>query len=303
MPNIWTHILFCQNMVDAIPNQPDFLRQTSFLNLGSQGPDPFFYHHFWPWLKSSSVNEIGKLMHTKHCGDVIMDLIVASKDQSDKVKAYVFGFVTHHILDRHTHPYIHYRAGYEGSNHQKLEVRIDTLMLQKYKQMNSWEFPVHQKIDIGSTIDHDVQNILHATIKKHYPEVDQKTPDYIQKAYKDMKLAFKILSDPFGWKNSLLGPFISAYSHRPIKDNVDYLNEHRNAWHHSATNDVSTKSFLDLYNDAVDEGVGIMTDLIRYWSDSDNRHTILSDLIGHISFDTGMPLALGLTNKYSDPIV
>src|SRR5690625_3105085 len=98
MPTIWSHILFCDDMVNAMHTQPHYITETSFLNLGSQGPDPFFYHHFWPWIKNTSVNEIGKLLHTECCGDVIMDLIVASKDQSDKVKAYVFGFVTHHIL-------------------------------------------------------------------------------------------------------------------------------------------------------------------------------------------------------------
>lgn len=303
MPNIWTHILFCQEMVDAMQTKPTFLEDTTYLNLGAQGPDPFFYHHFWPWMKKDSVNEIGTLLHTKHCGDVIMDLIMFSKDQNDHVKAYVFGFVTHHVLDRHTHPYIHYRAGYEGSNHQKLEVRIDTLIMKKYKHINTWEYPVHKKIDVGSKIDQDLQNLLHTTIKKHFPEVEQETSRYIQKAYKDMKLAFKILSDPYGWKNVLLGPLISAYSHRPIKDSIDYLNEHRQKWHHSANNEVSTKSFLDLYSEAKTEGFDILSELLNYWNHEEDRASKLRELIGHISFDTGLPLSLGLSNSYSDPIV
>ncbi len=59
-----------------------------------------------------------------------MDLIERAKNRDDQVRAFVFGFITHHILDRNTHPYIHYRAGYEGNDHQKLEVFIDTLMME-----------------------------------------------------------------------------------------------------------------------------------------------------------------------------
>src|SRR5699024_11620976 len=74
---------------------------------------------------------------TKHCGPFLIDLIQVAKQRDKQMKAYVFGFITHHLLDRSTHPYIHYRAGYEGSKHQKLEVQIDTLMMEKYHRLKT----------------------------------------------------------------------------------------------------------------------------------------------------------------------
>ncbi|MFD1037641.1 zinc dependent phospholipase C family protein [Virgibacillus byunsanensis] len=303
MPNIWTHMLFCEDVVDTIENPNPFTQLETYMNLGAQGPDPFFYYNFWPWIKDEPVHEIGMKLHTKHCGDFLIDLISSAKNMDSHVQAYVFGFVTHHILDRNAHPYIHYRAGYEGSNHQKLEVLIDTAMMEKYHNLKTWKAPVYKEIDVGFSLNRDIIDLLHTTIKRHYPEVKRESTEYIQKAYRDMKLALKLLSDPYGWKNSMFKSVISSYSHRPIKDNVDYLNEKEKTWYHPATNEPCSKSFLQLYEQGRAEGIEILSEVLEYWNTNERTSKFLSDLIGSISYDTGKQLALNLSNKYSDAIV
>lgn len=130
MPNIWTHMLFCEEAADKMERPDAFLQHEAAMKLGAQGPDPFFYYSFWPWTREKPVNQMGLVLHQQKCGDFLMDLIERAKNRDDQVRAFVFGFITHHILDRNTHPYIHYRAGYEGNDHQKLEVFIDTLMME-----------------------------------------------------------------------------------------------------------------------------------------------------------------------------
>ncbi|QKY68494.1 zinc dependent phospholipase C family protein [Lentibacillus sp. CBA3610] len=304
MPNIWTHILFCENVVDSIENPNSFLHYEADMKLGAQGPDPLFYYNFWPWIKHEPVNDIGLKLHREKCGEFLLDIIEKARNMNDIVQAYVFGFVTHHILDRNAHPYIHYRAGYEGSKHQKLETIIDTLMMSKYHHLKTWKGHVFNEIDVGSRLDKDTAESLHKTIADHYPEVDQETSAYIQKAYRDMKLALKLLSDPYGWKNALFKQLISPFSHQPINDDVDYLNLDHTTWYHPATKEPSSKSFVDLYNQAWTEGIETMTEVIRYWNKADSiQKTRLPDLIGHISYDTGKPLTLNLENRYSEPIV
>lgn len=303
MPNIWTHILFCEDMVDTIANPNPFSQYEAYMKLGAQGPDPFFYYNFWPWIKAEPVHEIGAALHTKECGPFLQDLIKSAHDMDKHVQAYVFGFVTHHILDRNAHPYIHYRAGYEGNNHQKLEVFLDTLMMGKYHNLKTWKVPVNTEIDVGFKLDKDISRLLNKTIMEHYPEVERKSA-YIQKAYRDMKIALKLLADPYGWKNVLLRPLISSYSHQPITNDVDYLNLNETMWYHPATNEPSTKSFIDLYEQARSEGIEIMNEMLAYWhSDKDDYKGKLNKLIGNISYDTGKPLELNLENKYSEPIV
>ncbi|HLS10091.1 zinc dependent phospholipase C family protein [Lentibacillus sp.] len=304
MPNIWTHILFCENVLDSIENPNLFLHNDAYMKLGAQGPDPLFYYNFWPWIKNEPVNDIGLKLHREKCGEFLMDIIDRGKDMDDRTQAYIFGFVTHHILDRNAHPYIHYRAGYEGNNHQKLEVLIDTLMMEKYYHLKTWKAHVYTEIDVGTKLDARIINLLHAAITAHYPEISPRSNDYLQKAYRDMKLALKLLADPYGWKNVLLKPLISPYSHQPIKQDADYLNLEHTTWYHPATNEPCTKSFIDLYNQAWTEGVDIMSDVIAYWNTGDNIiKKRLGELIGNISYDTGKPLALNLVNHYSEPIV
>ncbi|RKQ31256.1 zinc dependent phospholipase C family protein [Oceanobacillus halophilus] len=304
MPNIWTHILFSEDVVDAV-NQP-FLtsHNESYLKLGAQGPDPFFYYNFWPWIKEEPVHQVGMDLHTKHCGEFIMDLIREAKEKSKCVQAFVVGFLTHHILDRNTHPFVHYFAGYEGSNHQRLEIIIDTLMMDKYHRIKTWKSQVYKEVDIGSKLDEDIIKLLHTTIKKYYPNQTRASTKYIQKAYRDMILALKLLSDPHGWKNKILRTFVSPYSHQPIKNNKDYLNLNHETWYHSATQEPLNESFIDLYEKSRIEAIEILTEIINYWRSNDKISLQkLQKLIDNISYDTGKPLALELENKYCQPIV
>ncbi|MFZ3577332.1 zinc dependent phospholipase C family protein [Virgibacillus sp. DJP39] len=304
MPNIWTHMLFCEDVVDTIDNPTPFFQHEAYMKLGAQGPDPFFYHNFWPWVKDHSVGEIGTALHTRKCGDFLIDLITAATNMDSHVKAYVFGFATHHILDRNAHPYIHYRAGYEGNKHQELEVLIDTVMMEKFHNMKTWKAHVFKEIDVGFSLDKDIIELLHSTIKKHYPEVVKESNVYIQKSYRDMKLALKILSDPYGWKNKLLKSLVSSFSHQPINNDIDYLNEKEVTWNHPATNEPSSQSFMELYENSRAEGIEILNVVLLFWRNpTDERKHQLRNLIGDLSYDTGKPLELNLSNKYSDPIV
>ncbi|SHG89481.1 zinc dependent phospholipase C family protein [Ornithinibacillus halophilus] len=302
MPNIWTHMLFCEDVVDSIGKPNPFPKLERIMNLGAQGPDPFFYYNFWPWVKDEPVNEIGLLLHQKHCGEFLMDLIVSVKNKSEELKAYVFGFITHHILDRNTHPYVHYRAGYEGSKHQKLEIIIDTIMMKRNKNMDTWKVPVYKEINVGSTLNEDLVELLYERINKYYPEAFRGSPSYINKSYSDMKLALRILADPYHWKNKLFKSLVSSFSHQPVNDDVDYLNINNEPWYHPATNEPSTKSFIDLYEQGRIEAIEILTAVLSFWEDELPKHTV-RERIGDISYDTGKPLKLRLENRYSDPIV
>ncbi|API91108.1 MULTISPECIES: zinc dependent phospholipase C family protein [Virgibacillus] len=303
MPNIWTHIIFCEEMSDAITQTHQFSSHESMMKLGAQGPDPFFYHRFWPWMKEGHAQEIGTVLHEQKCGPFLLDLIRTAKTMENQVKAYVFGFITHHILDRNTHPYIHFRAGYEGSKHQKLEIIIDTLMLHKFNNLKTWKTPVYKEIDVGRKLDKKIVQLLYQTIVKHYPELDA-TQTHIQKSYRDMKLALMLLSDPIGWKNRIFHSLISSYSHRPVQDNKDYLNEQKTTWYHPATKEPSNNSFLELYQQAKTEGFQILSTVNAYWKQQDEAlYHKLADQIGNISYDTGKSLALNLRNQYADPIV
>ncbi|KGP72238.1 zinc dependent phospholipase C family protein [Pontibacillus yanchengensis] len=306
MPNIWTHILFCEDLIDSIGATEEWTAVQPYFNLGAQGPDPFFYHNFLPWKKDGSVNEIGNVLHHHYCGPVLLSMIEQAKRSSSlSTKAYVAGFVTHHILDRNTHPFIHYLAGYHKNKHQELEVIIDTIMMERYRNLQTWKTPVYKEINVGRSLDAEIELLLDKSIELYFPKERKNVPShYIQAAYKDMKRALRVLYDPYGWKNILLGSMISSFSHQPVKTDKDYLNEQQKMWRHSATNESFTEGFLDLYEHARAEGIEVLSELFSYWeSPTEGKRYALQTILSNISYDTGKPIDLQLTNQYCDPIV
>ncbi|TFB13366.1 hypothetical protein E3U55_16100 [Filobacillus milosensis] len=304
MPNVWTHILFCEDVMEYIEISDRIRENEAYLNLGAQGPDPFFYHNPWPWTKHSNINDLGLIMHKRKCGVVLRDMIEGAKAGTDEAKAYTLGFITHHILDRVTHPYIHYKAGYKGYDHQKLETIIDTLMMWTFRNMKTWENPVNRQIDLGPEANPYLSVMMEKIIQEHFGDDVNFEEGFFNQSYRDMKLVLRIVYDPHGWKTKYLSKIIPPISHRPITEITDFLNERNDVWHHSATQEPSTDSFIDLYKHAREEAVSLVSAIIQYWNTSldEDRYTML-DLLGDVSYDTGRPLSEGFENKYAEPVV
>ncbi|GGF16187.1 hypothetical protein GCM10010954_13530 [Halobacillus andaensis] len=303
MPNIWTHILFVEDLCINIERDDLLATSERHLYLGAQGPDPFFYYNFWPKIKDRGVNDLGLTLHKEKCGDFLIDLIKQGASFKNNKQAYILGFVSHHILDRITHPYVHYKAGYEGNKHQALEVAIDTLMLEKHRHIQTWQTAVSPLIRLKRAERKEIASWLKPTIEKHYSP-GHLPKHFIEKSFKDMAVAQRVLFDPYGWKNKWLGSMVSSFSHQPISDRADYLNTNRYSWRHSATYEPYNESFEDLYHQALKEASTLFETILDYWSPQ--QHTPLEkvkSLVQHISYDTGTPLAEKHDNLYSDPIV
>ncbi|HLR66564.1 zinc dependent phospholipase C family protein [Virgibacillus alimentarius] len=292
MPKIWTHILFCEDILDTIIGPHPFSQNETFIKLGAQGPDLFLYYNFWPWSTNKEhIHAISNFLHTERCGNFIVDLIKAAKDKNEKVRSYVFGFITHHLLDRNTHPYIYHLAQALHHEPQELEVKIDTLMMERFHRLKTWKAPAYKEIDIGFRMNKDIASLLHDLIKKYNQKIRGQNAAYIHKSYRDMKLALRLFSDPYGWKNKLFPSYVSLYSHQPVNDHIDYLNLQKTTWYHPVTKKPSLESFIDLYENARAEGLEIITEVLNYWH-SENAFVPkkLLQLIGNKSYQTGMSL-------------
>ncbi|SFJ62803.1 Zinc dependent phospholipase C [Halobacillus dabanensis] len=304
MPNIWTHILFVDQLCKNL-NRDDLLQTSSpTLHMGAQGPDPFFYHNFLPFLPDKKVADIGMSLHTENCGPFLLAMVEQGKNEKNMLQSYILGFVSHHVLDRHTHPYIHYHAGYTGNKHQELEVLIDTLMLKRDRSKKSWKNPVHKEMKVGTHV-RPIGDLLHGLMIKHYPSVvDRYNKKVIQQSLLHIQAAQRVLYDPWKWKNKWFGTLVSSFSHQPILENRDYLNEERTEWRHPATYEKRNESFLDLYEKALNEGHKLFQYILEYWEHgSPETFEIIGNIIGNVSYDTGESLEYTYTNLYSRPIV
>lgn len=308
MPNIWTHIDFAERAVHGLEWVPNTDEERAYLRLGAQGPDPFFYYRFWPWIKEKPAVEVGDKIHNESCGPFLSDMIQAVKNNTENhlLKSYVLGFVTHHILDRNAHPYINYRSGNEGRKHQELEFTIDTIWMEEKRNIITWKTSVHKEIDVGPKLSPSIEKMMETNISKHFPELAEKMPHgYVDEAYRDMLKAQKVLSKFAGRKSRWLTHDVSALVFKPIDSTIDFLNRKRKEWiHPTNAQEKFLESFDELFENGLDEAKAILPEIIRYWNTgADDAWNNITKLLGNISYSTGKDVSLGLKNKFFEPIL
>lgn len=300
MPYIWTHIVFGDEICKRVNKQP---KEEKLYHFGCQGPDFYFFYRFWPWLQSKSGTRLGDLFHTQHCGEVLLTLIKKAKE-TPCIQDYIAGFITHHILDRTTHPYIHYHAGYKKYKHQHLESILDTLIAKELRTINTEKTPVVPYIDFGKNLPNEVATALTSVASEFYPDASKDFPqEEYHRAYRDMKAFFNFTFDPTGIKNALTCGYLTPFRFTQKFPHKDYLNVNHNQWLHPAVPDeVHTESFWDLWEQALNDATTILRDTYAYWENQQGIDSLVK-LIGNISYDNGKECALGLENKICNPLV
>lgn len=297
MPNAWTHIIYGEKLMGRQQRFQDKISTCETLfRFGTQGPDFLFYHRFWPWYQQKEGPLLGDKMHHQHCGSFLLDMIDYVKEQGcpPELVAYVSGFISHHLLDRTTHPYIIYHSG-SGKPHSKCEIIIDTLLIKKWKGKDAWRHPVYPQIHVGPSLPASVVQLYQKLLPRYYPDhAEGISGNLIKDSYRDMIRALRFLYDPSGIKNKFLSSMMSWYSYqKKIPEGIDFLNESKKVWRHPVLDTESRESFLELFQQAVEEGSEVMDSLFKYWygddrDDPDQLRSKLKSQIGNMNYDFGL---------------
>lgn len=296
MPDILTHILQGEEVqkelqqqaekgnilalepLSAIENRPDL-----FL-LGTQGPDIFFYHGFWPWQWKKSLKKLGSILHLEKTGAFFvegfrylrnMQVPSYDKDYTD-ILAYLCGCVCHYSLDRNAHPYIYRLAGFEFSEgrelgrcyakHQQLEVIIDCILMERKKDKQAFSEPIYRLLTVQGAFPAALSSFYKQMIKNLYDmELQEKD---IEKAYRDMRWGFRLIYDPHNIKKVLVKAINRMSKNfklpRPLHPatldrETDFLNEKQQPWCHPlAQEEVSRSSFWDIMEQSSLEAVELI---------------------------------------------
>ena len=310
MPGFITHYISGQAALKTVnpEAQKVILSYQQFYNIGTQGPDIFFY--YIPGLLKRHLRDIGIQMHKHHFGDFIASMIdIMLIEQLPEYTrnllfAYISGFLTHYALDATAHPYVYSKTGIRQKgdkakaikysvNHRKFETAIDVLMLDLMSSKKPSDYKLWELI----RVDHDpaqlVARAMSASIRETYDR--NVSPKDVYKAMTYMVSVTRVLQSRKGRRkrfmelieNLVLGEnVVSSIVHmQNVTDGVDYMNVGHSPWHIPGMEEKS-ESFVELYNVAIQESF-LMIDTLWRCLNGEVPREKLALVLGDRSLSTG----------------
>ena len=310
MPNIITHKIFAEEVLKKISKKDieDIIeRYHQIYYIGSNGPDFLFFQHAKPWeaMKSHTLNRLGSAMHAGKVNAFYEVAIREVKRQKnvevkEMMMAYLFGHLCHWALDKTTHPYIFYRTGnckgVSAGYHHRFESMMDTMMLEKYHNINIKDYRSYEICEYNESILKSSSRIYVPAAKEVY-HVEVKVHD-LRETLNSWYDVQKLLYDPNHVKYAILKG-IEGVIRKPwaisgnivkskIDDRYDVLNEEKRVWYHPCDDHISSnESFLELFDKGIFTAISVIEKAygcIEYDAGIDGVMDILQDQ----AYDTGM---------------
>lgn len=327
MPALFTHYICGKKALELIKSEKvknTVNKHIQVFNLGTQGPDTFFFHRAWPWTRKQSINRIGKILHTSKVSAFFsrsLDYILneAGKD-ADILSSYLYGFTCHYALDLHAHPYVFYKTGFVRSGeppttkftsyHNMFETIVDVLMLKKMLYTTPNNVNASSLIHVNSREANAIGKMYKAVLRDVYGL--KTTCSQVVTAITDMKNILAVLHDNTGVKRKLLrivesqigspGLISSIIYPLDVSSKVDYLNSKHTPWSLPWDKTLKrTDSFYEIFKCAAQESAKLCETISSFLCNKIGRKEALN-LIGNRSFHTGEDCSLDLEFKYYDCI-
>lgn len=278
MPNLVTHTLFCEDVLDALDN-PMLNAHRRFFITGGQGPDFLFFHNSTPAkvMIPSPLRKYGTLFHHESVNAFYQSALESIDRESNRsvrndLIAYVCGHLCHWALDSTLHPLIYSRTGncegLSASRHHRYESLLDAAMLQYKKHTTIKDY------DPGAECFGSDRETARAIAKIYLPAIESIygesiRPYMIYDTLQDWKTMQKHFRDPKNIKKAIFTP-LETITHLPnvvtgysipnaAEDNVDICNLLHTPWPDPVTGDISTESIFDLYEIALDKAETAIT--------------------------------------------
>lgn len=310
MPNYITHALCANDALQSL--KAEKLKSTiqkypQVYALGSSGPDFLFYYRTLPWSDQSNnkeVHNIGNLVHSERINEFYKEAVLNVLNELDEEKkaiklSYIAGHLMHYALDTNAHPFVFFHSGeMKGKTkywHYRLESMIDTVMVKQIKKMDLAHVDALGFVSSNEKVRKILSNYYASIVNTVYG-LDIETSIY-EECFETTPKVVKLLFDPhnlkYAWiqameKASNKDWFFSSHMVTSKVDKVhDVLNLKHQVWNHpSYENEVSTESFVDLYNKAILKGQAILYALNEVIYEKGSMNHLLN-IIGDLSYDTG----------------
>ncbi|SFA93959.1 Zinc dependent phospholipase C [Cohnella sp. OV330] len=313
MPNLWAHVQFGRELAEALrlPYLTDPAQRTAF-QLGCQGPDFLFYDHYLPWQRSRTpANRLGSLLHNVSCGPFLIDLFEATRHRAgdSEAEAYAAGFLLHHVLDRHVHPYVFSLSGFGKWKHQRFETAMDSVVMWRRAGIQTGKTPVSNEIDTGGKLPGGMADILYALSCKHYPGLaGELTAGMLDASVRQFVGAHRLFFDPRGWKGKLTFGMLAPFSPPRAIPPWDVLNARRSGWIDPVDRTrLRHESVYDLWDEAFDDGKLTLAAGLRWIGagsagEAEEAKAGFESLVGNVSYETGLPCGSARIT-FAEPVI
>lgn len=327
MPGSVTHYLFGMDCFDKLESNilKNIIKENKKIySLGCQGPNFFSYYNHLPIFNSKNLAVIDDLIHTKNINEFINNMFVYS-DNTYKLKyifnnenfsnitlAYICGFLSHYTLDTISHPYIysfqlHLKDSYKVKSpkylHKSIETHIDSLLLDKFKDLSLEEFSNHLDFDLSSSERLILFDMYRYLIKQVYNKSIvyndiEKCLDMFIKTENKLNNNNNLKSITYLYMKKYLSKtsYIESKlynNHKICKNNL--LNTNNTIWKNPFSNSKCSKSFFDIYDDALAFYIDLLNILGLYLENKKTMTHIL-DKIGDKSYLTNQNWKLNINN-------
>ena len=194
MPTTYAHYRFGNDVLPLLPDsvKTEILQNKSLFDIGLHGPDILFYYKA---LSHNPVSSHGQQMHHQSGRTFLEPLqdILTSDTLLPGSLSYLYGFITHFILDTYCHPYVFEVESQTSLSHAEIEADFDRLLLSE---------------DNHNPIRHNLTGHLNPTVQdtkvisQFYPDII--SPEVMMITLTSMKKILDFLVAPSKGKRFLI---------------------------------------------------------------------------------------------------
>lgn len=307
-----THAYFALDLYDklSIRSKELLVDRKEDLKMFAQNTDILFFYNITNFKKGKNVREFGyksQKIKTYEFFSTLINYIKYNNHQyNPQVMAYLYGMLSHYVLDSTMHPFIIYKTGQFNKDdkatykynhlHNEMESYFDNYLLTIRDGINPHKFKCYNYCFNVKEFDKDLIEVMDFTYKEVFRIQD--FHKYYLTASKQMKFFYRVFRyDPTGIKKgfyslvdlvspkSLLRKVPLSY-HINNKDKKWFLNlEHKRWYNPTDKRTKSNESILELYTRALDHTSKMIQDINKYLYY--DKKINLKKVIGNLSYETG----------------
>lgn len=307
-----THAYFALDLYDrlSIKSKELLMDEKESLKLFAQNTDILFFYNITNFKKGKKIRNFGyrsQKIKTYEFFSTLINYIKYNNHQyNPQVISYLYGMLSHYVLDSTVHPFIIYKTGnfnkddkttYKYNHlHGEIESYLDNYMLRLREGINPHKFKCYDfcfNVDIFSD---ELIEVMDFTYKEVFGI--NNFHEYYFKASKQMKFFYRVFRyDPTGLKKCFYR-FVDLVSPRsclrkvPLsyhinkKDKNKYLNlEHQRWYNPTDKRTKSNESYLELYTKALYKTANMIQEINQFFYY--NKKINLKKVVGNLSYETG----------------